>query len=88
MSDIIAAISTALAPAGIGVIRLSGENCAQVAERVLVPVSGTPLSQVPNRRLALMDLLDRQGRVIDRILAVHTRGPHSYTCLLYTSRCV
>ena len=79
MSDIIAAISTALSPSGIGVIRLSGENCAQVADRVLRPVSGVPLSEAPNRKLILADLLDRQGRVIDRILAVHTRGPRSYT---------
>ncbi len=79
MSDIIAAISTALSPSGIGVIRLSGEHCAQVADRVLRPVSGLPLSEAPNRKLILADLLDRQGRVIDRVLAVHTRGPRSYT---------
>ncbi len=79
MSDIIAAISTALAPAGIGVIRLSGEGCALAADSILRPVSGQPLSQAPNRKLVLADLLDRQDRVIDRILAVYTRGPHSYT---------
>jgi tRNA modification GTPase len=79
MSDIIAAISTALAPAGIGVIRLSGEGCAEVAGKILRPVSGKPFSESPNRKLILTDLLDRQGRVLDRILAVYTRGPNSYT---------
>lgn len=79
MADIIAAISTALSPSGIGVIRLSGEGCAQAADRVLRTVSGAPLSEAPNRKLVLADLLDRKGRVIDRILAVYTRGPHSYT---------
>ena len=79
MSDIIAAISTALSPSGIGVIRLSGEGCAGVGDRVLRTTSGVPLSEAPNRKLILSDLLDRQGRVIDRILAVYTRGPHSYT---------
>jgi tRNA modification GTPase len=79
MSDIIAAISTALAPSGIGVIRLSGEGCAETAGRILRPVSGKPFSESPNRKLILTDLLDRQGRVMDRILAVYTRGPHSYT---------
>ncbi len=79
MSNIIAAISTALAPSGIGVIRLSGQGCAQVAEKVLHPVSGHNFSDAPNRKLILCDLFDRQGRVIDRILAVYTRGPHSYT---------
>jgi tRNA modification GTPase len=79
MTNIIAAISTALAPSGIGVIRLSGEGCGQVADRVLRPVRGGSLDSAPNRVLRLYDLLDREGRVIDRILAVHTRGPHSYT---------
>lgn len=79
MSNIIAAISTAMAPSGIGVIRLSGEGCAQTAEKILTPVSGKPFSESPNRKLILADLHDRQGRVIDRILGVYTRGPHSYT---------
>ena len=79
MADIIAAISTALAPAGIGVIRLSGDGCARTADGVLKTVSGKPLAEAPNRKLVLANLLDRSGRVIDRILAVYTRGPHSYT---------
>ena len=79
MSDIIAAISTALAPSGIGVIRLSGQGCAQTADCILKTVSGVLLSEAPNRKLILADLLDRSDRVIDRILAVYTCGPHSYT---------
>lgn len=79
MADIIAAVSTALAPSGIGVIRLSGDGCAAVAEKILRPVTGTSLQNAPNRKLILQDLQDRQGRTIDRILAVYTRGPGSYT---------
>ncbi len=79
MSDIIAAISTALAPSGIGIIRLSGEGCAALADRILTPVFATPLAQAAPRRLCLYDLRDRSGRVIDRILAVQTPGPASYT---------
>lgn len=79
MSQIIAAISTALAPSGIGVIRLTGDGCASVADQILKPVSGKAFSESPNRKLVLCDLFDRQGRAIDRILAVFTRGPHSYT---------
>ena len=79
MSDIIAAISTALAPSGVGIVRLSGWGCALLADQIIKPVSGIPLAEAPNRKLVLSDLYDRQGRVIDRILAVHSRGPHSYT---------
>lgn len=79
MSDVIAAISTALAPSGIGVIRLSGTGCAQAADGILTPVYGSPLSSAPARKLCLYDLHDRSGRVVDRILAVRTPGPNSYT---------
>ena len=79
MSDIIAAISTALAPSGIGVIRLSGDGCGAVADRVLRPVYGPALSAGEPRKLRLFDLTDRKGQVIDRVLAVYTPGPGSYT---------
>ena len=79
MADIIAAISTALAPSGIGVIRLSGDGCAGVAGKILTPVFGGSFETAENRKMILCDLTDRRGRVIDRILAVYTRGPHSYT---------
>ena len=79
VSDIIAAISTALAPSGIGIIRLSGPNCAPLADRILTPVFGVPLAQAAPRKLCLCDLRDRSGRVIDRVLAVQTPGPASYT---------
>lgn len=79
MSDLIAAISTALAPSGIGVIRLSGPGCDKAAEAVLSSVYGAQLSAAPSRKLCLYDLRDRRGQVIDRILAVRTPGPGSYT---------
>ena len=79
MADIIAAISTALAPSGIGVIRLSGDGCAQAAGKILTPVHGKPLPESVPRKLCIYDLHDRQNRIIDRILAVYTPGPHSYT---------
>ena len=40
---------------------------------------GKPLPDAAPRKLCLYDLHDRQGRIIDRILAVYTPGPHSYT---------
>ena len=79
MADIIAAVSTAIAPSGIGVIRLSGDGCIALADKLLRPVYGKNLSASPDRKMVLSDLFDRQGRVIDRILAVKTAGPGSYT---------
>ena len=79
MSHVIAAISTGTQISAIGIIRLSGDNCAQIAEQVFKLKSGIPLSQAPDRKLMLGQLYDKSGRVIDQCMAVYTRGPHSYT---------
>ncbi len=79
MSDVIAAIATGRQPTAIGVLRLSGEGCAEIAGKVFALRSGAPLSEAPDRRLMPGKLFDLRGRVIDEALAVYSRGPHSYT---------
>ena len=79
MSHTIAAISTGLAVSAIGIIRLTGDDCAGIAGKVFTLNSGTPLSQAPDRKLVLGTLHDSQGRPIDSCCAIYSRGPHSYT---------
>ena len=79
MSHVIAAVSTGNQVSAIGIIRLTGEGCAQVGGAVFTLNNGIPLEQAPNRRMILGTLHDKQGRVIDQCMAVYTRGPHSYT---------
>lgn len=79
MSHTIAAISTGTQISAIGIIRLSGDECAKIAEQVFRCKNGIPLSCAPNRKLILGSLKDKQGRIIDQCMAVYTRGPHSYT---------
>lgn len=79
MSHVIAAVSTGNQISAIGILRLTGDNCAQVAGRVFTANSGIPLQELPNRKLMLGTLHDKDNRVIDQCMAVYTRGPHSYT---------
>ena len=79
MSDVIAAIATGKQPCAIGVLRLSGDGCAEVAGTVFRLRSGKPLREAPDRTLCMGTLSDLQGREIDRCLAVYCRAPHSYT---------
>ena len=79
MSHVIAAISTGNIVSAIGILRLTGEGCAEIAGKVFKLTSGIPLEQAPNRKLMLGELYDKEGRVIDQCVAVYTRGPHSYT---------
>ena len=79
MSYTIAAVSTGNTVSAIGIIRLTGDDCAAIAEAVFSPHNGISLSRIPNRKLVLGQLKDRQGRVIDHCCAIYSRGPHSYT---------
>lgn len=77
--DIIAAIATGSARTAIGIVRLSGEGCFALCDRVFAPAGGVPLSAAEPRKLLYGAVLDRQGRVIDRALAVRFPAPASYT---------
>lgn len=79
MSHTIAAVSTGHQVSAIGIIRLSGDDCIAVADRVFTANSGKALNQAENRKLILGSLRDKQDRIIDQCMAVCCRGPHSYT---------
>ena len=79
MSDVIAAVSTGNQVSAIGIIRLTGDGCAEVAGKVFTLNNHKPLTDAPDKRLCLGLLHDKQGRVIDNCCAIYSRGPHSYT---------
>ena len=79
MSDVIAAVSTGNQVSAIGIIRLTGDGCADVAGKVFTLNNKKPLADAPDKRLCLGLLHDKQGRVIDNCCAIYSRGPHSYT---------
>ena len=79
MSHVIAAISTAPAVSAIGILRLTGDGCGEIAGKVFTLNNGKPLCDAPDRKLMLGLLHDKKGRIIDQCMAVYCRGPHSYT---------
>ncbi|MBQ7802060.1 MAG: tRNA uridine-5-carboxymethylaminomethyl(34) synthesis GTPase MnmE [Oscillospiraceae bacterium] len=79
MSHTIAAVSTGSQISAIGIIRMTGDDCAAIGGRVFICKNGRPLTEAPNRKLILGQLRDKEGRVIDSCCAIYTRGPHSYT---------
>ena len=77
MSHTIAAVSTGHQVSAIGILRLSGDGCIEIAQKVF---SGrVPLTQAENRKLELGELHATQGRGIDQCMALVSRAPHSYT---------
>ena len=77
--DIIAAIATGHSPTAIGIVRVSGEGCFALCEKVFRAVNGRPFADQETRKMVYGEMLDSQGRVIDQGLAVRFPGPNSYT---------
>ena len=76
--DTIAAIAAGGgAPSAIGVIRVSGPDCFAACDRVFR--AARPFEELEPRRMVLGEMLDGEGRVLDRGLAVRFPGPRSYT---------
>ena len=79
MSHTIAAVSTGNQVSAIGIIRMTGDDCIAVADKVFTLNTKKKLSEIPDRKLLLGQLHDKQGRAIDSCCVVVSRGPHSYT---------
>ena len=62
MSQIIAAVSTGNVVSAIGIIRMTGAGCAEVADKVFTRMNGKSLAEAPERKLVLGDLHDEIGR--------------------------
>ena len=76
--DTIAAIATPPGEGGIAVVRVSGPDALRIADQVFQHPVSTPSSSPPNRFLVGY-VVDNQ-EVIDQVLLLVMRAPHSYTC--------
>ncbi len=74
----IAAISTANASSGIGVIRISGDDAIEIADRVFSSVSGKKLREIKGYTALFGHVFDDTS-VIDECVALVFRAPKSYT---------
>lgn len=78
-SETIAAISTAMNDAGIGIIRISGEEAFSIADRVYQSKSGKKkLSCQPTHTIHYGYICDGES-VIDEVLVMLMRAPKSFT---------
>ena len=77
-TETIAAIATAQGQGGIGVIRVSGEEAIDVADRVFKSVSGKKLKEIPGYSAKFGKIYDANEEV-DEAIALVFKAPHSYT---------
>ncbi len=72
----ITSIATALAPAALGIVRLSGKGCIELVSKVFSRPKA--LLEAPGNTLVYGWLLDTPGRIDEVMLAVY-RAPKSFT---------
>lgn len=77
LSDTIAAVATAPGSAGVGIVRVSGPEALNIADR-LFRGRAQP-SQTTGGRFLYGQFCDTSGEVLDEGLCLIFRSPHSYT---------
>ena len=77
-TDTIAAIATALSPSGIGIIRISGDEAIETADRIFRSKSGKKIAEVDSHTIHYGFIYDGE-EMIDEVMAVVMKAPNSFT---------
>lgn len=79
MEDTIAAIATAMAPSGIGIVRISGPEAVAVADRLYRgKKKEKKLADMKSHTIHYGWIVEKE-QILDEVLVMLMRGPHSYT---------
>lgn len=79
MEDTIAAVATAMAPSGIGIVRISGPEAVAVADRLYRGKKKEKRLENMKSHTIHYGWIVEQEQVLDEVLVMLMRGPHSYT---------
>lgn len=77
-NDTIGAISTALSPSGIAIVRVSGKEAFSLIEKVFDNGFGKKLTEQKTHTIHHGYIMDG-NETVDEVLVMLMRGPHSYT---------
>lgn len=78
VTDTIAAIATALSPSGIGIIRITGDEAFEVADRVFCAKSGKSIFEMQSHTIHYGHICDGED-IIDEVMVLLMKGPNSFT---------
>ncbi len=81
LHDTITAIATPIGTGGIAILRLSGTQAIEIAQRLIQTKKGKALADLESHKLTLCQVhkTDDPTATIDEALVVVMRGPNSYT---------
>lgn len=77
--DTIAAVATAMASSGIGIIRISGREAVAVADRIFCAKSKKTLRESASHTIHYGYIMKNQTEILDEVLVMLMKAPNSYT---------
>ncbi|MBQ8247469.1 MAG: tRNA uridine-5-carboxymethylaminomethyl(34) synthesis GTPase MnmE [Lachnospiraceae bacterium] len=78
ITDTIAAIATALSPSGIGIIRISGDEAFEVANRIFKAKSNKSILEMASHTVHYGHIFDGD-EIIDEVMVLLMEAPNSFT---------
>ncbi len=78
MSNTIAAISTAPGIGGIGIIRMSGDNCFDVLDKIFKQKNTQNIEEIKGYSIKYGTIIDGE-EIVDEVLVSYFKAPKSYT---------
>lgn len=80
MEHTIAAISTStMSSGGISIVRMSGKDAIETADKIFVSKNGKKLSEASSHTVHYGNIVDENGNIIDEVLVIVMRAPNTYT---------
>lgn len=80
MEHTIAAISTStMSSGGISIVRMSGKDAIETADKIFVSKNGKKLSEASSHTVHYGNIVDEDGIIIDEVLVIVMRAPNTYT---------
>lgn len=80
MEHTIAAISTStMSSGGISIVRMSGKDAIETADKIFVSKNGKKLSESSSHTVHYGNIVDEDGNIIDEVLVIVMRAPNTYT---------
>lgn len=80
MEHTIAAISTStMSSGGISIVRMSGKDAIETADKIFVSKNEKKLSEASSHTVHYGNIVDEDGNIIDEVLVIVMRAPNTYT---------
>ena len=77
-TETIAAIATSLSESGISIIRISGNQAREVADKIVVSKNGKKVSEFKSHTIHYGHVMDNNN-IVDEVMVSFMKGPNSFT---------